>query len=131
MADEGFYTYQESRKVTLPSASTALAIEKREWERLKKTVNKCKTENQWFMSVAFCFFGIAGSAFVTWISLLSQTNIDTIRLVLIISAIVSLVLGGICIAFQLYININHRTTISSIKDEIQYIEEGIRNEEVS
>lgn len=131
MADDVFYTYQESRKVTLPSASTALAIEKREWERLKKTVNTCKTENQWFMSIAFCFLGIAGSAFVTWLSLLSQEKLVTIRLVLIITVIVSIVLGLICVAFQLYINKNHRTTITSIKEEIQYIEDGIRKEDVS
>ena len=131
MADEDFYTYKESRKVTLPSVSNVLGIDKREWERLKKTVYKCKTENQWFMSIAFCFFGIAGSAFITWISLLSQENIDQILLVLIIAAIVSLVFGAICVVFQLYINKNHRTSISSIKDEIQFIEDGIRKENVS
>ena len=131
MADDVFYTYQESRKVTLPSASTSLAIEKREWERLKKIVNTCKTDNQWFMSVAFCFFGIAGSAFVTWLSLLSQEELATIRLVLIVTVVVSLVLGLICVSFQLYINKNHRTSITSIKEEIQYIEDGIRKEDVS
>ena len=131
MAEEGFYNYKENRTITLPSASASIAIEKREWERLKSTVNKCKGENQWFMSIAFCFFGIAGSAFVTWISLYSQENLETIRLFLLITTIVSVIIGGAFIAFQLYINSEYKSSLSSIKDEIQFIEDGIRKEVAS
>lgn len=129
MAKEGSYTYQEDRTITLPVVSTSLAIEKREWKRLKTVVNKCKVDKQWFMSFAFCFFGIAGSAIITWISLYSQTRIDTIKLVLLITCIVSIIFGVICMIFQIYQNKNHYSSIENIKDEIEFIEEGIPNEE--
>lgn len=131
MANEGHYTYKEDREITLPAASSSLAVEKREWERLKNIVNKCKKENQWFMSVAFCFFGIGGSAFFTRLSLLSQKELSNIQLVLMIVTITSLVVGGICIAFQVYLNRNERSNIESIKEEIYYIEGGMRKEEAN
>ena len=129
MAKEGNnYTYKEDRKVTLPGAHPSVAIEKREWSRLKDTVDRCSTDSQWFMSIAFCFFGIAGSAFVTWLSLFSQKGIEQIRLILLIASIVSLLAGGMFLFFQLYINKKHTSSVDMIKREIEYIEKGIPSE---
>ena len=129
MAKEGNnYKYKEDREVVLPPAHPSFAMEKREWERLKNTVNRCSTDSQWFMAIAFCFFGIAGSAIVTWISLLSQAGIDIIRLALLIGAIVSIIVGGTFVAFQRYINKNHSSSIEMIKEEIEYIEASIPSE---
>lgn len=126
MAKDGNnYTYKEDRLITLPVAHTSFAIEKREWIRLKATVNSCSTDSQWFMSVAFCFFGIAGSGFITWISLTSQQGIGSIQLTLIITSIVSVLLGVMCSIFQIYLNKKHTSSIDNIKREIEFIEEGI------
>lgn len=122
------YLYKENRTVTLPPAHNSFAMDRREWERLKTTVNSCKINGQWFMSVAFCFFGISGSAFITWISLFSQTGIDKIKLVLLIGAIASFIVGILCVCFQYLQNKNQTSSIESIKSEISYIEEGIQPE---
>lgn len=129
MATNSTLSYIESRSVTLPPAHNSFAMDRREWNRLKATVNSCKTNGQWFMSVAFCFFGIAGSAFVTWISLFSQQGIDDIKLVLLLGTIVSICIGILCVWFQLWQNKNQTSTIESIKKEIDYIEGGIQSEE--
>lgn len=121
-------TIKENRSVTVPTTHNSFAMDRREWNRLKATVNGCKTNGQWFMSIAFCFFGIAGSAFVTWISLLSQQGIDKIKLVLLIGTIVSICIGILCVWFQSCQNKNEVTSIQSIKDEIEYIEEGLQTE---
>lgn len=121
-------TIKENRSVTVPTTHNSFAMDRREWNRLKATVNGCKTNGQWFMSIAFCFFGIAGSAFVTWISLLSQQGIDKIKLVLLIGTIVSICIGILCVWFQSWQNKNEVTSIQSIKDEIKYIEEGLQTE---
>lgn len=121
-------TIKESRSVTLPTTHNSFAMDRREWNRLKTTVNGCKTNGQWFMSVAFCFFGIAGSAFVTWISLYSQHGIDSIKLVLLIGTIASICIGILCVWFQSWQNKSQATSIQSIKDEIEYIEEGLQAE---
>ena len=129
MAKEGNnYTYKEDRKVTLPVAHTSFAIEKREWNRLKDTVNRCSTDSQWFRSIAFCFFGIAGSAIITWLSLSSQKEVEQIRLILLIATIVSFLVGIIFLVFQLYINKKNGSSIDAIKSEIEYIEKGIPSE---
>lgn len=126
MAKEGNnFTYKEDIMVTLPAAHTSFAIGKREWIRLKDTVNSCSTDSQWFMSFAFCFFGIAGSAFITWISLLSQQGIDFIQFALVITSIVSVVLGILCLLFQKKLNKKQAFSIDMIKREIKFIEEGI------
>lgn len=130
MAKEGSYTYQEDRTVTLPVASDSFAIEKREWNRLKNLVSNCKTNREWFMSIAFSFFGFAGSAFITWLSLGSQEGMEITRLILMMATIVSLLMGVICLVFQWYLNKNHSDSIESIKDEIQFIEGGIPPEDV-
>ena len=121
-------TIKENRSVTVPTKHDSFAMDRREWNRLKTAVNGCKTNGQWFMSIAFCFFGIAGSAFVTWISLLSQQGIDNIKLVLLIGTIVSVCIGILCVWFQSWQNKNESTSIQSIKDEIEYIEEGLQAE---
>lgn len=121
-------TVQENRSVTLPSEHNSFAMDRREWNRLKETVNSCKMIGQWFMSVAFCFFGIAGSAGITWISLLSSQSVEKIRLVLLIVAIASVIIGILCLWFQFSENKNQTTSIQSIKNEIKYIEEGIPSE---
>ena len=121
-------TIKENRSVTVPTTHDSFAMDRREWNRLKAAVNGCKTNGQWFMSIAFCFFGIAGSAFVTWISLLSQQGIDKIKLVLLIGTIVSICIGILCVWFQSWQNKNEPTSIQSIKDEIKYIEEGLQAE---
>ncbi len=122
-------SYKENRSVMLPPAHNSFAMDRREWERLKTTVESCKTNGQWFMSVAFCFFGIAGSAIVTWVSLLSQQGIDDIKLVLVLSAIASICIGLLCVWFQYLQNKNETSSIESIKKEIEYIEGGIQSEE--
>lgn len=124
MANDGFYTYKENRMVTLPTASSSIAIEKREWDRLKKEVEKCKVGGQWFMSVGFCFFGICGSAFITWLSL-SEETLKNERTILMIVTLVALVLGVLCIIFQVVLNYNKKSSIETIKDEIAFIEDGI------
>jgi hypothetical protein len=121
-------TIKENRSVTVPTTHDSFAMDRREWNRLKAAVNGCKTNGQWFMSVAFCFFGISGSAFITWISLFSQTGIDNIKLVLLIGAIASFIVGILCVCFQYLQNKNQTSSIESIKSEISYIEEGIQPE---
>lgn len=129
MAKEGNnYKYKEDREVVLPPAHPSFAMEKREWERLKNTVNKCSTNSKWCMSIAFFFFGIAGSAFFSWFSLSSQDDIDNTRLVLLIVAIVSIIVGVIFVVFQIYINKKHSSSIEAIKEEIEYIEASIPSE---
>lgn len=121
MANDGFYTYQENRMVTLPTASSSIAIEKREWDRLKKEVSECKVGGQWFMSVGFCFFGICGSAFITWLSLAEETE----KTILMIVTLVALALGVLCIIFQVALNKNKKSSIETIKNEIAFIEDCI------
>lgn len=129
MADE-FYSFRQENKVSLPTAPLSFVIDKREWERLKKVVDKCKPDEKWFKSIAFCFYGISGSAFITWYSLLSQEDIETTRLVLLIVAIVTLVLGCLCIGVQYHFDKSQGLSIQAIKEELHYIEEGICPEEV-
>jgi len=124
-------TIQENRSVTLPTTHNSFAMDRREWNRLKTTVNSCQINGQWFMSIAFCFFGIAGSAFVTWISLYSQQGVDSIKLVLLIGAIASSCIGMLCVWFQISQNKNQTTSIQSVKDEIKYIEEGLQIDGIS
>lgn len=129
MATNSTLSYKESRFVTLPPAHNSFAMDRREWERLKETVESCKTNGQWFMSVAFCFFGIAGSAFATWLGLFSQQGMDKVKLVLVIGTIVPIIIGILCVWVQLWQNKNQTSSIESIKKEIEYIEGGIQSEE--
>lgn len=121
-------TIKENRSVTLPTSHNFFAMDRREWNRLKNTVNSCRINGHWFMSVAFCFFGIAGSALITWLSLHSQQGIDNIKLVLLIGAIASCLIGILCVWSQSLQNKNQTTSIQSIKDEIEFIEEGLQTE---
>lgn len=125
MADD-FYSFQQENKVSLPMDPSSFVIDKREWGRLNNIVNNCKSDKKWFKSIAFCFFGISGSAFITWLSLLSQKDIGNVPIVLLIVAIVSLIIGGLCLFVQYYLNKNIDTSIQNIKDELKYIEDGIR-----
>lgn len=130
MASE-FYTYKQENKVSLPLSQSSFIIDKREWERLKKIVSKCKTDEKWFKSIAFCFFGISGSAFITYLSLITQKGIDTIQLILLIVAAVALIIGGLCIGVQYFINNNHEMSIQMIKDELTFIEKGVCSDEIN
>ena len=128
MANE-FYSFKQENRVSLPMSPSSFVIDKREWERLKDIVEKCKSDGKWFKSIAFCFFGISGSAFITWLSLTSQQGIEIKQLVLLIVTIVSVVIGALCIGVQYFLNRNKEMSIQAIKDELKFIEESFREKE--
>ena len=119
---EGTISYNAAHNVTLSAEPSFIAVDKSDWNRMKRDLDLCKTEFDKWSCVGSVVLGISGSAFVTLLSLPETTENNTIKIVLLCSAIGFLFIGVISFIARHNIGNNFEKKIEDIKQDIKDIE---------
>lgn len=119
---ENYLTYQTENAISIRSDISCLAVDKTDWERLKRNVDQCKISYDWWSCVGSIFAGVAGSAFITFLSIHSDENTRIVRVVLLSVAIASAIIGVICFVARFTQDNIVAKSINDVKLDIEEIE---------
>ena len=92
--DNSLIQFNQDGIVLMQQNSGYVGISDRDWKRVENAVNRCTAPTELFSNIAYCLFGVAGSAFITLISILSSTVELWIKLCLLIAFLFPLIMGG-------------------------------------
>lgn len=119
---ESYLTYQTDNAISVRSDISCLAVDRTDWERLKRNVNQCKISYDWWSCIGSIFTGIAGSAFVTRLSIQSDANNQIVCLILLVTTIASAIIGFICFVARFTQKSTVNKSINDVKLDIEDIE---------
>lgn len=121
------YSFKTDNVVELPQSTRSYVVESRDWDRLKSTANRCTFKKNWWDIAASVFAGAAASAFFTWLSIFHNTDMKIEATVLIVAAIASVLLAIVCFIAGGKDDSVSASKVSSILDEISFIEDKCIN----
>lgn len=118
-------SFSQSLDITLSKPDGILAIGKRDWNRLKRTVKKCKPQTEWWSVVASFAFGVCASAFVSIITIkCDSTEYNKAVLpVLYCVTIFSGIIGFISIYFHKSESSHYSMRLENVTEVINDIEQ--------
>jgi len=128
--DKGLYAFNQDNNVLMQKNSGYLGILDRDWRRLERAVNRCQMPNVKFANIAYCLFGVAGSALITWLTVFFSNDTESwIKWIIFLALIVCVFLGIICLHFHGKEIAHYEGDISIVKDEISDINQALGNNE--
>lgn len=121
MADENSIKLNQDHNLIYATKFDYYAVSIRDWNRLKKVVDNCGFVDERYSVISSLAFGVAGSAFVGWLTLpLNSESQAFYNYILWIVIAFSSVLGVLCFIFH---NKNKQQCENSIKNVSLEIEE--------
>lgn len=97
MEDKASFTISRNSNLVLAKQPDYIGVSKTDWTRLKRKIKCCKSKTDWWMNVGFTLFGIAGSAFLSLLTLPIDSNSTWVSPTLICIIISSLMIGVLCV----------------------------------
>lgn len=123
-----YLSYQSDNAITVRSNVPYLAVDKIDWERLKRDINQCKMHYDWWATAGSIAMGIAGSAFCSYLPLRSDNNYKNVCLVLLLVTVFSAIFAVVCfIARRTNVKILYKN-IDDVKLDIHDIELKLQHE---
>lgn len=122
-------TLETKNSVVLSNDPVSIIVDQRDWNRLKRAVDKYKSMNDWWFNIGFASFGIAGSAFITAFSLSDETSLAQTKLVLWLVGAFGALLGVTCCIAHKNTKSISTTSIEDIRTAIRDIEDNIKQDE--
>lgn len=123
--DNNKISYGNQTNIFKPQEPDYYPISESDWDRLKRKINSCKHESNWWQNGGFCSIGISGSAFLSWASLPFNTNDTTVKPILLCVALFTLMIAILCFIAQQNIKRVHSSRINDVKDVFNEIESNI------
>lgn len=115
--------YNSTNEVFLPTGTVAFAVDNRDWNRLKSTVEKCDSKTNLWEVFASVFSGGALSGFFTWLSIRNTEGIEKSSTILLCTAITCFLLAIVCFIASKSFKKQERERIESVKNELKFIED--------
>lgn len=97
MEDKASFTISRNSNLVLAKQPDYIGVSKTDWARLKRKIKCCKSKTDWWMNVGFTLFGIAGSAFLSLLTLPIDSNSTWVSPTLICIIIFSIMIGVLCV----------------------------------
>lgn len=116
-------SYNSTTPVYLPMTTITFAIDYRDWNRLKKTVESCDSKTNLWEVFASVFCGGAISSFISWLSITDIDANEKIRTILICTACTCVLVSIVCFFASKSFRKQEKTKIKSILKELKFIEE--------
>lgn len=122
---EGTISYKTSHNVMLSSEPSFLAVDKTDWERIKRDLKACDSSYDWWTCFGSIFIGGFFSAIITWCSLSDSTENKDIRLILLCSSLACFIIGIVCFFARKSNDNALKKSISDIKQDIDDVEKKL------
>lgn len=125
---EGTISYKTSHNVMLSSEPSFIAVDKTDWERIKRDLNSCKSIYDWWTCFGSIFLGGFFSAIITWLSLDSSPENKEMRLILLCSSIACLFIGVICFVARKNNESTMKKSLSDVMQDIDDVEKKLNKQ---
>jgi len=120
--DETRISYDNTTIIFKPNEPNYYPISESDWTRLKKKINSCQSNANWWMNGGFCSAGVCGSALVSWLALPIESEKAHIPPLLISTFIFTLIIAIICFVAHYAFNKVHISKIEDVKDVVNEID---------
>lgn len=118
-------TLKATTMVVIPTSTESIAVDKRDWKRLKSTVESCNFHTNYWEDLASLFFGGTLSGLFAWLSVSNnEANIKS-RMMIICAVIICFLLSIVCYIASRGYTKQKKATIESIKNELKFIEDKV------
>lgn len=122
---EGTISYKTSHNVMLSAEPSFIAIDKSDWERIKRDLDSCNSTYDWWTCFGSIFLGGFFSAIITRCSLVDSAENKELRIILLCASIACLVIGVICFIARKNNDNALKKSISDIKQDIDDVEKKL------
>lgn len=102
-----------------------IGVSKSDWTRLKRKVDACKSNTDWWMNIGFTFFGVAGSSLLSYLTIPMASESEWVRPVVICVGAFATLIGIICIIAHKRENRFCISDIDDVKDVIKEIDNSL------
>lgn len=118
-------TINRDANIVLAKQSDYIVVSKADWDRLKKKVDCCKSQTNWWMNVAFTLFGVGGSACLSYLTLPLDNNSAWVTPTLICICVSAIIIGIICIIAHYQREHIITSNINDIKEVVKDVENSL------
>lgn len=125
MGDKASITISRNSNLVLAKQPDYIGVSKTDWTRLKRKIKCCKSKTDWWMNVGFTLFGIAGSAFLSLLTLPIDSNSTWVSPTLICIIISSLMIGVLCVFADYREKSFSASNINDVNDIVTEIENSL------
>lgn len=130
MADENSIKLNQDHNLIYAKKFDYYAVSIRDWNRLKKVVDNCGFIDERYSVISSFAFGVAGSAFVGWLTLpLNSEHKTFYDFILWIVIVFSSIVGILCLNFHKKNKQQCEHSIKNVSLEIKEIENSFPSAE--
>lgn len=123
--NEGTISYKTSHNVMLSAEPSFIAVDKTDWERIKRDLESCKSSYDWWTCFGSIFIGGFFSAIITRCSLTDSPENKEIKIILLCSSIACLIIGILCFVARKNNDNAFNKSLSNIKQDIKDVEKKL------
>lgn len=128
--NEGTLSYKTSHNVMLSAEPSFIAVDKTDWERIKRDLNTCKSSYDWWTCFGSIFLGGFLSAIITRLSLTDSPENKDIKMILLCSSLACLVVGIVCFIARKNNDNFMKKSLLDIKQDIEDVEKKLNINEL-
>ena len=122
-------TIGASHDILLTKQDRFFTIRETEWSRLKRLIESCKINTEWWSIFASVLFGISGSSALSAITLLND-NATTTKIVIWVITGASLLMGILCVIAAVGKRKEMNNHISEVVHTVSEIEAQLPKEQL-
>lgn len=123
--NEGTISYKTSHNVLLSAEPSFIAVDKTDWERIKRDLNLCKSSYDWWTCFGSVFLGGFFSAIITCLSLVDSQENKDIKMILLCSSIACFVVGIVCFIARKNNDNTIKKSLLDVKQDIEDVEKKL------
>lgn len=125
MENNAAISISRSANIVMAKQPDYIGVSKSDWARLKKKITACKRNTDWWMNIAFTSFGVAGSSFLTFLTIPMASESEWVKPTIICIGIFAVLIGVICVIAHKRENKFSTSNIDDVKDVINEIDSSL------
>ena len=125
---EDYFSISRDASVSLARQQDLIGVNKADWIRLKRKLERCKSQTKWWLNIAFTSFGITGSSILTFITLPLDSESTWAKPVVLCVGIATAIVGLICVFAHKQLGNYEMAKFEDVKEIIEEIDNSFNKQ---
>ena len=125
MGSDGSITINRNANIVVAKQPDYIGVSKADWVRLKRKIDCCKNKADWWMNAGCSSLSIAGSTFLSYVTLPLDSDSVWVKPTIICVGIFTFLIGIICLIAHYREGDFYESNINDVKDVIEEIENSL------
>ena len=108
--------------VSLARQQGLIGVNKADWNRLKRKLERCKNHTNWWLNIAFTSFGVTGSSILTFFTLPLDSKSTWATPAIICTGIFTALVGLICVFAHKQQGDYETTKVKDVREIVEEID---------